>query len=89
MRDMHKIKKRIPSALVFLDMEIKKNIQSMYQKNVVKKNLLIYCYKEKKERDTMFLSKILILSCIKIILYIVEENIFVVIVYKLLVQKKY
>ena len=34
----------------------------------------------------MFLSKILILSCM-IILYIVEENIFVIIVYKLLVQK--
>ena len=36
----------------------------------------------------MFFSKILILSCM-IILYIVEENIFVDIVYKLLVQKKY
>ena len=43
-RDVYKIenKKRIPSALVFLAMEIKKNIQSMYQKNVVKKNILIY-----------------------------------------------
>ena len=34
----------------------------------------------------MFLSKILIFSCM-IILYITKENIFVVIVYKLLVQK--
>ena len=42
-RDIHKIeKKRIPLALVFLVMKIKKNIQSMYQKNVVKTNMLIY-----------------------------------------------
>ena len=40
----------------------------MYQKNVVKKNML--------KRDTMFLSKILILSCM-IIHYIAEESIFV------------
>ena len=32
-----KKKKRIPSALVFLVMKIRKNVQSMYQKNVVKK----------------------------------------------------
>ena len=37
-----KSKKRIPSALAFLVMKIKKNIQSMYQKNVVKKNMLTY-----------------------------------------------
>ena len=43
---------------------------------------------EKEKRDTMFLSKILIRSCM-IIHYIVEENIFAVIVYKLVVQKKY
>ena len=42
-RDIHKIeKKRNPSALAFLAIKIKKNIQSMYQKNVVKKNMLIY-----------------------------------------------
>ena len=42
-RDTHKIgKKRIPSALVFSAMKIKKNIQSMYHKNAVKKNMLIY-----------------------------------------------
>ena len=37
-----KLKKRIPSALVFLIMKIKKNIQCMYRKNVVKKSMLIY-----------------------------------------------
>ena len=36
----------------------------------------------------MFFSNVLALSCM-IILYIVEENIFVVIVHKLLVQNKY
>ena len=78
----------ISSALVFLAMKIKKSIQSMHQKDVVKKKKLInYCW-EKNERDTMFLLKIQIYSCM-IILYIVEENIFVVIIYKLLVQKKH
>ena len=69
-------------------MKIKKNIQSMYQKNVAKKNTFIYYKQEKKERGTMFLSKILTLSCM-IIHYIVEESNFVVNVYKLLVQKIY
>ena len=41
-RDIHKIVKRIPSRLVFLATKIKKNIQSMYQKNVAKINILIY-----------------------------------------------
>ena len=40
-RDIHKIEKMIPSALVFLDSKIK-NIKSMYQNNIVKKNILIY-----------------------------------------------
>ena len=40
--DIHKIKKRIPSALTFLFMKIRKNIQSMYQKKHVKKNMLTY-----------------------------------------------
>ena len=40
------------------------------------------------EKSTMFLSKILIDSC-TIINYIVEENIFVVLVYMLILQKKF
>ena len=32
LRDIHRIEKRIPLALVFLVMKIKYNIQSMYQK---------------------------------------------------------
>ena len=41
-RDITKSKTRILSALAFLVMKIKKNIQSMYQKNVPKKYILSY-----------------------------------------------
>ena len=41
-RDIHKIEKIILSPLMILVMKTRKNIQSMYQKNVVKKNMLIY-----------------------------------------------
>ena len=43
-RDIRKIKKKkkIPLTLVFLTMKIKKNIQSMYQKNVARKSMFIY-----------------------------------------------
>ena len=85
-----KSKTRIPSALVFLVMKIKKHVQSVYQKNIVKKKKTcsFIINRKKKERDIMLLSKILVPSCM-IIHYIVKENIFVAIVYKLLAQKKY
>ena len=42
-RDIHKIEEnRIPSDLAFYVMKIRKNIQSMNQNNVVKKNMLTY-----------------------------------------------
>ena len=41
-RDIHKVEKRIPPALVFLVMKIRKNIQSTYQKYAAKKSMLIY-----------------------------------------------
>ena len=41
-RDIHKIEKKNSSALAFLVMKIRKNIQSMCQKNVAKKNMLTY-----------------------------------------------
>ena len=44
--------------------------------------------KKKKKRGTMFFSKISIHLCI-IMYYIVEENIFVAIVYKLSLQKEW
>ena len=45
----------------------------MYQNNVVKKNILMYYQQEKKERDTMFLSNILILPFM-IIPHIMEKT---------------
>ena len=54
-------------------MKTKKNNQSMYQKNVIKENLLVYYKKETKKRDTMLLSKILILSCMIIFVAIVSK----------------
>ena len=51
----------------------------MYQNTVAKKNILTY---PGLEKNIAFLSKFLIDSCM-IIHYIVEENIFVVIVYML------
>ena len=59
----------------------------MYQQNAIKINILIYYWLDKKTKGTIFLSKILIYSCI-IMHYIVEENIFVAIAYKLLEQTK-
>ena len=41
-RTFTKLRKRIKLALAFLVMKTKQNIQSMYQKNAVKINLLIY-----------------------------------------------
>ena len=43
-RDIHKIEKKKKNSIsisVFRD-EIKKNTQSVYQKNILKKNILIY-----------------------------------------------
>lgn len=60
----------------------------MYQKSSVKENMLIYHFWENTLKRTMFLSKMLIHLHI-IIHYMVEDNIFAVIVYSLLAQKKY
>ena len=68
-----KLKERILSPLAFLVMKAKKNIQSMYQKNVMKKNMLIYYCKEKKLKGTMFLSSVLIHLCMTIY-YTVQKN---------------
>ena len=50
--------------------------------------MLIIINRKKKERKTMFLSKISIHSG-RMILYSMEKSIFVVVLYKLLVKKKY
>ena len=41
-RDIYKSKTRVPSTLGFSVMKIKKDIQSICQKNVAKKNMLTY-----------------------------------------------
>ena len=78
---------RLLSPLVVLVMKTSQNIQYMCQKTVLKKNILIYrCFKKKTE-GTMLLLKNLIHSYM-IIHYTVEENIFNIIVYKVLAQRK-
>ena len=47
-RDIYKVEKIILSTLVFLVMKIRKNIQSVYQKIVVKKKMLIIDRKRSK-----------------------------------------
>ena len=68
-----KLNKRTPSKAVLFGYADKKKNPIYPSENVLKKNMLIYCYQEKKERDIMFLSKISIHSCI-IILYTMEEK---------------
>ena len=87
-RDILKSEKNILSALVFLAIKIRKNIQSMHQKIVTKKNMLIYYWQKKNAKGTMLVLKVSMRSCMTI-LYMVEGNIFPVIVYKLSAQKKY
>ena len=41
-RDIHKIENKNPLASAFLVMALRKNIQFMYHKNYVKKNMLTY-----------------------------------------------
>ena len=43
LKTLAKMKEKIPLALAFLVIKMKKDIQSVDQKNVVKKNMLIYC----------------------------------------------
>ena len=81
-------KQRILLTLAFLVKNTRKSIQSISQKHIVKTNMLIYYCYEKNAEDTRFLSKISTYSCM-ITHYIMQKNIFVVIVYKLLEQQKH
>ena len=83
-RDIHKIAKKNPITISVFDYENKeKNIKSMCQKKTC-----WFIIDRRKMQKAMFLSKILIHSCM-IIHYIAEENIFAVIIYHILVQKNY
>ena len=78
-----KLKERIPSTLMSLVKKIKKN--PIY---VVKINILFYYLIEKGSKNHYILVK-LFNTFIMITRYIVEDNTFVVIVYKLLEQQAY
>ena len=84
-RDIHKIEEK--NSITVFGYENKEKHSIYVSKNVLKKTCSFTINWRRKKKDFMFLSKVLILSCM-IILYIPEENIFVVIVYKSLVQKK-
>ena len=77
----------IPSTLLFLVLKKMKNRKLMYQKVLWKRTSDVLLIGE-RGRDTLLLSKISVNSCI-VVLYIVKENIFVIFVFKLLVEKKY
>ena len=82
-RDIHKIDKKNSIGISIFGYENKEK-HPIY----VSKLLLSITIIGEGDKNTMFLSKILTRSCM-IIHYIVKENIFFVIVYTLLLQKKY
>ena len=56
-RDIHKIKKRIPSALALLVMKIRKNVQSMYQKNVARKTCWLIIDRRKRKKHYVLINE--------------------------------
>ena len=86
-KDIQKIgKKRITLALVFLAVKLKESIQSMHQKKCCNKKHVELLLIGEREKNTTFLSKILI-GTFMMIHYIVEEKNFGVIVYMCSLQK--
>ena len=87
-RGIPKIEKKNSIDVNVLAIKIMKNSQSMYLKKCFEeKNVNLLLIGEEK-KNAMLLSKTLIFSCM-IIHYIVEENIFVVMVYTFSLQKKF
>ena len=87
-KGIRKIGKKNSITISVFGYKTRKNVECMYQINAAKKIMFICYQKKKKGKGNIFLSKVLILSCI-IIHYTVIENTFAVVVYKLLVQGKY
>ena len=84
-----KADKNFASKLDFKDITFPvkvRNIHKIDKKNSI--GISIFGYGNKEKHQFMFLSNILIHSCI-IILYIMQKNIFAVIVCKVLVENKY
>ena len=87
-RDIHKIEKKNSIGFTVFGYRKKEKHPIYISKKCCEKKHVDLLMIGREEKRHYVLIKILILSC-RIILYIVEEIIFVVIVYKLLVQKKY
>ena len=85
-RDIHKMKKRILSAIVFLAMKIKKNIQSMYQKMFQWKTCWLIIDSRRRKKHSVFINDF---NRFMYDHYIVKKNIFVIISFMLSLQKKY
>ena len=80
------MKKKTSSALVFLAMKIKKNIQSMYQKKCEEKHVDLLLIEEEWKRHYVLIKD---LNTFMYDTLHHEKKYFAIIVYKLLVQKKY
>ena len=82
-----KKKKKIIGISIF-DYENKKRYPIYVSKKCSEENPIDWLLIKEGEKNTMFLSMISIDSCI-IVHYIAEENNFVIMVYKLSLQKKF
>ena len=88
-RDIHKIEKRNSIAISVFGYENKEKYPIYVSKKCCEENHVdLLLIREGEKKNTIFLSNVSIDSGM-IIHYIVEENIFVVIAYMLLLQKKY
>ena len=87
-RDIHKIEKIEFYWYYVFGYENKRKTFNLCIKKVLWRRTCWFIIDRKEGKNTRFLSKILILTYM-IMRYIVEENIFVIVVYNLLIQTKY
>ena len=84
-----KLKKRILLTLVFLVMRTNKNTQSTYQKTLLRKTCWFIINRRKRKETLCFYQRFQYFHVLSYFTPLKKKNIFVVIVYKLLVHKKY
>ena len=87
-RDIHKTEKNNSISISAFGYENQEKYPIHIQKKCCKENFDLLLIREGEKKKTMFLSMILVDSCM-ITHYIVEENIFVVIVCMLSLEKKF
>ena len=87
-RDIHKTEKNNSISISAFGYENPEKYPIHIQKKCCKENFDLLLIREREKKKTMFLSMILVDSCM-ITHYIMEENIFVVIVYMLSLEKKF